>query len=290
MFDTSKFSVCEYKKGQRIFNEGDMGTCAYLIKYGKVNIYKIIDGQKIIFVTLGKNQIFGEMAVISAEPRSASAEAFEDSELMEIDEKRLDATLRQGNVIVKAITQQLIQRFREKDKLVTTRTSNNIFLSMSHLIHLMHSYHPNELGYGLFCKRVFEVLSVSQLEVNSILKWLRKHDLLEIEAGKRKRLRIPEPDSFLRRVEALEEQKPFPSMRQEQAYIDVLELAKMTKTTPFFILQKIKSGQIPVDMLFFSLEKSKDWIERYGAQLVKKTSPKGSSTSPNPPEKEESNA
>lgn len=132
MLDSSKFKHLEFQKGQYIFREGDQGLCAYVIKEGAVNIFRIIDNQKIVLTTLGKNSIFCEMGVITAEPRTASAEAVQYTVLLEVNEAQLEVALKQGSVIVKAVCQQLIKRLREKDKLIGPRNSSNMLLSMCH--------------------------------------------------------------------------------------------------------------------------------------------------------------
>ena len=62
-------------KGTVIFQKGDPGTKMYVILEGKV---KVIDDGKVIAV-LGKGEMFGEMALLSPEKRSATVVAEESS-------------------------------------------------------------------------------------------------------------------------------------------------------------------------------------------------------------------
>jgi len=62
-------------KGTTIFQKGDPGKKMYVILEGKVNV---IDDGKVIAV-LGKGEMFGEMALLSPEKRSATVVAEESS-------------------------------------------------------------------------------------------------------------------------------------------------------------------------------------------------------------------
>ena len=68
----------QYKKDEKIFNSGDIGTSVVLIRSGKVEIKA---GDKLL-AELQAGDFFGEVALIIDEPRTADAIATEDSELI----------------------------------------------------------------------------------------------------------------------------------------------------------------------------------------------------------------
>ncbi len=110
------FQVLEFNKGQVIFREGQSAKHAYLIRSGKVAIYKEVDGRKVFVAFMIPGQILGEMAIISGEPRSASAEAADFCELLVMDKKTLQNALNDTLPIIKALLNQLIARINETDK------------------------------------------------------------------------------------------------------------------------------------------------------------------------------
>jgi CRP/FNR family transcriptional regulator, cyclic AMP receptor protein len=73
-----------FSEGQIIFNEGDTGKLMYLVKTGEVEISK--KGRQIDHVSPGG--VFGEMALIDSSPRSATAQAKTDCQLIPVDEFR----------------------------------------------------------------------------------------------------------------------------------------------------------------------------------------------------------
>ncbi|MBF0352718.1 MAG: cyclic nucleotide-binding domain-containing protein [SAR324 cluster bacterium] len=268
MIVNANYPIVEYKQGDIVFEEGDTeGHFAYLILEGSMDVYRIIDGKKIILNTLPPREIFGEMAVITAEPRSASVVAAEDSKLVRIDERLLMKMLGDSDMIVKAITQQLIQRFKMKDKQVTAQLSGNPFMSFSHLTHLLYYKHRGVLGYGDLCVTVKDILAVSHLELNNMLKWIQQASLLQIETvdGK-KMIKIPNHKEFMANIQLLEQEKPYKTMKQEEQYLDIFTLAKELKCKPQQIVTQIQAGRFPVDTLFFPKAKTLEWYVRHQSQ------------------------
>ena len=65
---------------QLIISEGSHSTEVYLICSGRVQITLYsLHGREVILREMGPNQIFGELAAIDRQPRSANVEALEDS-------------------------------------------------------------------------------------------------------------------------------------------------------------------------------------------------------------------
>lgn len=71
-----------YPPGATIFQEGEEGHTMYAIKRGKVAV--LVDGKEVD--TLGKEEVFGEMALLEHKTRSAKVVTLEETELVEIDE------------------------------------------------------------------------------------------------------------------------------------------------------------------------------------------------------------
>ncbi len=72
--------------GAVLFRTGDPGQAMYVVAKGTMEIF-ITDlaGQKIVLAECGPGEVFGELAMLDAGPRTASAVALEDTELLELD-------------------------------------------------------------------------------------------------------------------------------------------------------------------------------------------------------------
>jgi CRP/FNR family transcriptional regulator len=69
-----------FRKGEVIFNQGDVGDSLYVIVSGRVRIYLASpDGREVTIRILEQDTSFGELAVLDRAPRSASALALDDT-------------------------------------------------------------------------------------------------------------------------------------------------------------------------------------------------------------------
>jgi len=103
-------------KDSVIFFEGATGNEMFVILGGKVALYK----NKKLLTTLGFGQTFGEMAVVSNEPRSATAVAAEDCKIYVMDETLFQKLLtkRVSINLLMNIVRMLCDRLRETNKRV----------------------------------------------------------------------------------------------------------------------------------------------------------------------------
>lgn len=73
----------ELESGTTIFYEGEPGDCMYIIYSGEISIHK----GKTNLAVLGEKEVFGELSLLDAETRSASATATRDCLLFKIDQE-----------------------------------------------------------------------------------------------------------------------------------------------------------------------------------------------------------
>ncbi|BBM84861.1 protein kinase domain-containing protein [Candidatus Uabimicrobium amorphum] len=83
-----------FKAGEMLMKKGDIGDEAYVILRGDIKVYDYIDGKEVVFARMGAGDIVGEMAVISAQKRSANVAALGDIEVLVIDRELMLNVLR----------------------------------------------------------------------------------------------------------------------------------------------------------------------------------------------------
>ncbi len=98
--------------GDRVFGEGEPGDALYLIAEGKVKIHK---GDKEL-VRLGLRDVFGEMAVLDSEPRSASVTVVDDAVLLKIGRDDFRDILNERPEIAMGVMKVLSRRLRETSR------------------------------------------------------------------------------------------------------------------------------------------------------------------------------
>ncbi|MCC6808882.1 MAG: Crp/Fnr family transcriptional regulator [Deltaproteobacteria bacterium] len=105
-----------YSTGTVIFEEHEPGNRMYVVRRGKVRIFRKVHDHEIVLATLGPGEFFGEMALLEKLPRSASAQTVEDSLLIEVDQKTFELMIRKNSEIAVRIMRKLAARVRELDR------------------------------------------------------------------------------------------------------------------------------------------------------------------------------
>lgn len=105
--------INEYAASQVIFEEGSVGRELFVVLAGSVNIIKGTGNRSNVIATLGKGEFFGEMAVIDASPRSATAvAAADDTRVMRINHARFVYLVSQQPAFALMIMDALSKRLR----------------------------------------------------------------------------------------------------------------------------------------------------------------------------------
>src|SRR5213594_742301 len=72
-----------FPPGVRVFHEGDHSDACFVVRSGDLRVTREhCDGRAIALATFGPGDIFGELAMLDGEARSASVETLTESELL----------------------------------------------------------------------------------------------------------------------------------------------------------------------------------------------------------------
>ena len=105
--------VGRYYGGETIVKQGDAGDSMFLIDTGKVAIVVQQDGKTERLAVLGSGAFLGEMALLTGEPRSATAVALEPTHTFIVDREALRETLAGNPALAEAISETLARRRAE---------------------------------------------------------------------------------------------------------------------------------------------------------------------------------
>lgn len=115
-----------FKAGDMLMREGEIGAEAYLIISGKVQVFKETKGQRIILSALQAGDMVGEMALITNEPRSASVEAVEETEVAVLTDHLLNQNLKKLPPFMEKMVSTLTARLGSANKLLADTMRINI--------------------------------------------------------------------------------------------------------------------------------------------------------------------
>lgn len=113
------------RDGSVIFKEGDIGDKMYIIQDGVVRIEKTIDGRKHKLAELGKSEFFGEMAIVSNTPRSATAITVGTVEILAFDRAGFEAMIGKNTKIAMSIIDKLSKRLQNANSQIQTLVRSN---------------------------------------------------------------------------------------------------------------------------------------------------------------------
>ena len=98
----------QYEQGTEIFKEGETGDCMYIIQQGNIKIHK---GNTTLAI-LKEKEVFGELSLLDADTRSASATADTDCILYKIDQEPFYELMDERPEVAKGFIKILCQRLR----------------------------------------------------------------------------------------------------------------------------------------------------------------------------------
>ncbi len=105
-----------YPAGTVLFEENDPGSRMFVIRTGRVRIFRRVADSEIVLAFLGPGEFFGEMALLENLPRSATAETMEPTMLIEVDGTTFEEMVHGNAEIAVRMLRKLASRVRESDR------------------------------------------------------------------------------------------------------------------------------------------------------------------------------
>jgi len=102
-----------FAAGEVVFREGDGGETCYIVRSGLARaVRQHSDGRSITLSHFGAGDIFGELAMFDAEPRSATVDVIEELEVVAIPGRDMQRLMREHPEIAVKLIAALAQRLR----------------------------------------------------------------------------------------------------------------------------------------------------------------------------------
>src|SRR5678815_776272 len=102
----------EYESGTLVFKEGELGDCMYIIHEGEVKIHK----ENVTLAILNEKEVFGELALLDPEVRSASATTVTNCILFRIDQEPLYEVIENRPEVARGFIKILCKRLRAQNE------------------------------------------------------------------------------------------------------------------------------------------------------------------------------
>jgi CRP/FNR family transcriptional regulator, cyclic AMP receptor protein len=117
----------EYKSGQTIFHYGDAGGEIFILRNGRVELFvESDDGEKIILAENEHGDVIGELSFLDGGPRTATALAREDTQVLAMHRQRLLEFIDKHPHAAMDLLTVVGRRLRATDDLLRTRVARNL--------------------------------------------------------------------------------------------------------------------------------------------------------------------
>lgn len=122
--------VIDYEKldaGQILFQTGEPGDALYIVRAGEIELYiKDTAGQKIVLNVVRPGEMFGELSLLDSGPRSATATALTETDLLVLDRDDLLLLFQKKPDAALHMLAAMSSMTRKADQLLRTRVSRNV--------------------------------------------------------------------------------------------------------------------------------------------------------------------
>jgi len=177
-------------KGRLLFQQGDEGDALFGVVSGLIRISVVgLGGRELTLGLMEPGDVFGEIALLDALPRTASASAVTDSQLLVIRRPLFLTLVEEEPRLARHLIELLCERLREN----TDRLGEFAFLSLRarlakklEALAIAHG-HPCETGVRIALKLsqtdLAQMLGVTREAVNKQLRSWQRMGILQLSGG-----------------------------------------------------------------------------------------------------------
>jgi CRP/FNR family cyclic AMP-dependent transcriptional regulator len=108
-----------YQDGETIIRQGEIGDCMYVVQDGCVEVVTDADNQEVQLAILGKNEFFGEMAILEHDIRSATVRALGPARILTVDLKNFLRCIHEDPSLAYRLMEVMSNRVRKLSEEVT---------------------------------------------------------------------------------------------------------------------------------------------------------------------------
>jgi len=113
--------------GTGLFERGDRGSELYIVHSGKVELsIRDLAGEKIVLTVAERGDFFGELSLLDSHPRTATAKALEDTELIVLNRDNLLLFFQKKPDAALDMIAAMGAMIRKADDILRTRVSRNV--------------------------------------------------------------------------------------------------------------------------------------------------------------------
>lgn len=179
-----------YRRGQMIVQKGDSGSSMMAVLSGRVRISAVnAEGREITLNVINPGQVFGEIALLDGQPRSADAVAIEDTALLVVERRHFMPFLASNQNLTTRLLAVLCERLRSTSLALEQIALFDLEARLARLILKLAADYGKPAADGtriemkLSQRDISNLVASSRESVNKQLGQWRDSGVLAIEGG-----------------------------------------------------------------------------------------------------------
>ena len=298
-----------FHKHQMLLREGQAVPMAFMVKRGKVAVFRSVNNRKVVVDEAGPGDFVGVHSVLTGQPYHANAEAADFVEALPLDGKVLNTLILQSPNPVQRMVRAMASRLSHLESVVKDHTTPNTLLAVCQILELAYTTavakagprnrnaEPVAMPVAEVSRAIRNVLLIPQAEIELILEGLASINQIELKEIKHSRyqknifgemekngtriqdrtISIVDPDNFLnvaRNLAKEEEKTAKPPFTRELAFMDMPEFSEAVDSTYEILEKKLAGREIPLELLYVERSSVMDWARQKGDDFFKKVTRK----------------
>ncbi len=123
---STRLHLVQFAPREYIIRQGDTDNSMYLIAEGEVEVLINKEGKEFAVAKLWPGDCFGEMSLLTGDPRSASIIANKFTNLIIINKEDIEPLLREGSLLVGRLSQLLAERMAQNQAALSQADKNEM--------------------------------------------------------------------------------------------------------------------------------------------------------------------
>ena len=178
------------RRGQMILQRGDDGSALMAVLRGRVRISSVSpEGREVTLNVISPGQIFGEIALLDGQPRSADAAAIEDTLLLVVERRHLLPFLRHNEDLFLRLLAELCSKLRRTSMALEELALFDLPVRLARVLQKLAVDYgrpgPNgtRIDLKLSQRDLSNLVASSRESVNKQLRIWREDGIIDVEEG-----------------------------------------------------------------------------------------------------------
>ena len=169
------------EKGKIIYTPGETVEVLFLLKKGRVQIYRLsLEGKKLVIAVLGPGTFFGEMSLVGQGMYDAFAEAVEDSTICAMSRSDVEGLLTTKPTVALRLLQVIGQRLNDAERALEELAFKNVAARLSSLLLRLADDQEEPIVSGLTHQDLADMTGTFRETATQTLNELKAAGLIDI--------------------------------------------------------------------------------------------------------------